>query len=47
MFAPNVAIYTAGHQSIRIPEIVCMSMESRYPLVIIAGWEEIRLSVPE
>ena len=31
-------------QSIRIPEIVCMSMESRYPSVIIAGWEEIRLS---
>ena len=43
MFAPNVAIYTAGHP-IRIPEIVCMSMESRYPSVIIAGWEEIRLS---
>lgn len=45
MFAPNVAIYTgrtsnpSGSQ-----EIVCMSMESRYPSVIIAGWEEIRLS---
>ncbi len=44
MFARMWQFIRQDIQSIRIPEIVCMSMESRYPSVIIAGWEEIRLS---